>query len=697
MRRLSYGRLFTLVGIVLLAPLLYLQYLQWSGSQDSITFNQKESYGVENITPARELLQQTARQRVMLAAQGRGEGGYNADLQAQKSRMREISSRLEKVTKRLGPAIADLNGEQKTVARVKDLVDQIQTFESADGSSGDTDKALADLLAVTNDFVLNYVANFSNLILDPDLDSYYLMDAYTGRLGSLTETLVNIGHLVITRTEAGALTEADRLVLAAYVARARSFTSDLKTNFDTAFANNAAGKLRPAIGATVDTALADVNTFLTMIDAQALGKDKATMTPGEFCNRTTATIDSVQKLHDEVGPQLDGLIVARVDRYSTAQMTGLATGFLAVGLIIYVLLSFYFQVSTELTGKIKEAENLRAQAETENQLLNGNIMDLLTFVANCADGDLTGRAKVTEGALGNVADAMNQMMDNWTQVLGTLIKTIEETQNAGQKVGETAESMAEGATEQAQKLDAATAAVQQIRGNITQVSENANTAVTAASRTQESAFSGAEMVQKIAEEMETLRANVQAGAKKIKSLGDRSMEITGIVGTIAKISEQTNMLALNAAIEAARAGEHGRGFSVVAEEVRKLAERTSMATQDIRTLITSIQAETSESVAAIEEQTRAVEHHAESVTESGQVLQKIQHESTQTSELISDMNRVARDQVPAAEQTLQGMLAVSEIAKETQSSAQTTLKLSKVLGETAERLVTAIGSFRITR
>jgi methyl-accepting chemotaxis protein len=697
MRRLSYGRLFTLVGIVLLAPLLYLQYLQWSGSQDSITFNQKESYGVENITPARELLQQTARQRVMLAAQGRGEGGYNADLQAQKSRMREISSRLEKVTKRLGPAIADLNGEQKTVNRVKDLVDQVQAFETADGSGGDTDKALADLVAVTNDFVLNYVANFSNLILDPDLDSYYLMDAYTGRLGSLTETLVNIGHLVITRTEAGTLGEADRLVLAAYVARARSFASDLKTNFDTAFANNAAGKLRPAIGATVDTALADVTTYLTMIDAQALGKDKATMTPGEICNRTTATIDSVQKLHDEVGPQLDGLIVARVDRYTAAQTTGLATGFLAVGLIIYVLLSFYFQVSTELTGKIKEAENLRAQAETENQLLNANIMDLLTFVANCADGDLTGRAKVTEGALGNVADALNQMMDNWTQVLGTLIKTIEETQNAGQKVGETAESMAHGATEQAQKLDAATAAVQQIRGNITQVSENANTAVTAASRTQESAFSGAEMVQKIAEEMETLRANVQAGAKKIKSLGDRSMEITGIVGTIAKISEQTNMLALNAAIEAARAGEHGRGFSVVAEEVRKLAERTSMATQDIRTLITSIQAETSESVAAIEEQTRAVEHHAESVTESGQVLQKIQHESTQTSELISDMNRVARDQVPAAEQTLQGMLAVSEIAKETQSSAQTTLKLSKVLGETAERLVTAIGSFRISR
>jgi methyl-accepting chemotaxis protein len=693
MRRLSYGRLFTLVGAVLLAPLAYLLYLQVNGTDQSITFNQKEAYGVENIEPARELLQEASRRRLQLTASAKGEQRFDDELATQKRRMRDIAARLETVTKRLGPAMADLSGEQKTVARAKDLLAALQATEVATGDQ--VDSSQRELIAVLNDFILNYVGNYSNLILDPDLDSYYLMDAYTGRLANLTDAIVSAATILVGRLQEGVLVDADRIELAGQVARARGLVGDLRINFQSAFQNNPAGNLKPALGEPVAATLAEVESFLITIDAQALGNGKATLAAVEFCDRASQLVDTVQKLYVDVGPLLTDLIETRVERYSTAKTLGLVSGGIAVLLTIWVLLSFYFQVSSELAGKIKEAQELRGKAEAENQLLNTNIMDLLTFVANCADGNLTGRAKVTEGALGNVADALNQMMDNWEQVLGTLIKTVDETQSAGRQIGATAERMAAGATEQAQKLEAATGTVQQIRGNIHHVSENASTASTAASRTQESAFNGSEMVQKIADEMESLRANVQAGAKKIKSLGDRSMEITGIVGTIAKISEQTNMLALNAAIEAARAGEHGRGFSVVAEEVRKLAERTSMATQDIKGLITSIQAETTESVDAIEQQTRAVEHHAESVADSGQVLQKIHAESTQTSELIADMNRIARGQVPVAEQTLQSMLAVSDIAKETQASAQTTLKLSQVLSGTADRLVGAISNFKI--
>ena len=137
--------------------------------------------------------------------------------------------------------------------------------------------------------------------------------------------------------------------------------------------------------------------------------------------------------------------------------------------------------------------------------------------------------------------------------------------------------------------------------------------------------------------MDSLRANVQSGAKKMKNLGDRSMEITSIVGTISRISEQTNMLALNAAIEGARAGEHGRGFRVVAEEVRKLAERASSATKDIEKLVKAITAETNETIRAIEQQTQVVEDESKTVGTAGELLRKIRSASDQSAGLVANI------------------------------------------------------------
>ncbi len=698
MRRMTYGRLFTLVGALLVAPMAVLLYLQVSGTNAQVVFNQKEIYGVDNIEPARSLMSDLTMRRVQVAAASQGVTEAADQANAAKSRVREHLSALLQTSQRLAHELTDANGSEKTAVRAKELAAAVLGLDQkSDLDPAALDAAHQEVLGTINDFVLNYVANYSNLILDPDLDSYWLMDAYTGRLASLSSTLSSISTRVMLQAREGRLEDKQRLTLAAEIEAARTLVRDLRTNFTTAFDNTKSADLRSTLDPKVSGSLGTVDGYLGLVEAQFLGAQQATNSTADTYHAAGEAVAATHELYRAVGPQLHELIRLRVDSYERARLAGLAAGFVAVLLVIYIMLAFYFQVASELTSKIREAEELRSKAEAENSALNGNIMDLLTFVADCADGDLTAKAKVTEGALGNVADALNQMMDNWTNVLGTLIKTIEETTSAGQKIGAAAEGMASGATQQVQKLEGATTAVQQIRGNITHVSDNAATAVTAASRTQESAFNGAEMVQKIAEEMDTLRSNVQAGAKKIKNLGDRSMEITGIVATIAKISEQTNMLALNAAIEAARAGEHGRGFSVVAEEVRKLAERTSAATQDIRTLISSIQAETSESVAAIEEQTRAVEHHAESVTHSGEVLQKIQHESTQTSELIADMNRTAKDQVPVAEQTLQSMLSVSEIARSTQNSAHQTLELSQELGEAANRLVSAISSFKIAR
>ena len=166
---------------------------------------------------------------------------------------------------------------------------------------------------------------------------------------------------------------------------------------------------------------------------------------------------------------------------------------------------------------------------------------------------------------------------------------------------------------------------------------------------------------------------MQAGAKKMKSLGDRSMEITGIVDTISRISEQTNMLALNAAIEAARAGEHGRGFSVVAEEVRKLAERTASATQEIDKLVKAIHQETNETVQAIERQTQVVEQESQLVGQAGESLTRIRDVSTESASLVTDISSLAKAQVEGTVKVGRTMKEISEIAQATLAGAQGTV------------------------
>lgn len=335
------------------------------------------------------------------------------------------------------------------------------------------------------------------------------------------------------------------------------------------------------------------------------------------------------------------------------------------------------------------------KAEEENRRLQAEIRDLLMVVAAAADGDFTQTARVGEGVLGNLADALNLMFEN----VGELIKSARDVSNrvvdAATQIQVSAEQMAQGAVRQTGDITSTTAAVQEMTANIQSVSENANVASEAARRAEEAAREGGEVVKKIITGMDLLQKNTRASAVKIKRLGERSMEISTIIQTISKISAQTNMLALNAAIEAARAGEHGLGFTVVADEVRKLAERTEAATQEIAQLITAIQAETNEAVSGMERQAEQVEQQTQWVTEAGGALDRILRVSTQSAELVSEISLAANQQVRGATSLSEAMLSVSEVTRQTQVSAEETQRSADSLLAISSELNRAIGVFRV--
>ena len=182
-----------------------------------------------------------------------------------------------------------------------------------------------------------------------------------------------------------------------------------------------------------------------------------------------------------------------------------------------------------------EARTLRQRVEQDNAELQENIMDLLQVVSQASEGDLSVRAKVSAGALGNVADAFNHLLESQRVLIGEILEQLRLTNDTVISITRSSKDMATGATQQTHEILGAVSSVQAICSEIERVSSNARTAAEAAKRTQESALEGARGVQSIVNGMASLRASVQAGAKKMKSLGDRSMEITGIVSNHAPV------------------------------------------------------------------------------------------------------------------------------------------------------------------
>ena len=335
------------------------------------------------------------------------------------------------------------------------------------------------------------------------------------------------------------------------------------------------------------------------------------------------------------------------------------------------------------------------QTESDRDKMQHQVMDLLSVVSSAAEGDLTVKAEVTADALGSVADAFNLMITGLMSLVTQAHNVALEIQRSTTDILHSSDRMKQGAEQQTNQIKNASDAVNTMSNTTQRMAQNADAATQTSLKATQAAIKGGASVTETIKGMQRIRAAVQTTGKKIKGLGERSLEIGAIIEVINEIATQTNLLALNAAIEAARAGEQGRGFAVVADEVRKLAERAARATKDITGLIKGIQVETSEAVTVMEEGTREVEEGTKLADQAGAALREIEQIVKQTAVLMTDITKAADDQVEVTAQVVHSMDTISKLTQETTHGVQDTVSTIGKLADLSTRLTSAIGRFKL--
>jgi methyl-accepting chemotaxis protein len=273
---------------------------------------------------------------------------------------------------------------------------------------------------------------------------------------------------------------------------------------------------------------------------------------------------------------------------------------------------------------------------------------------------------------------------------------IQSLATASEGISAASRDQAHGAELQKDQTNQVAAAMQEMAATVQEVSENSNKAAVASQKAAETAREGGQVVEETLSKMRAIATSVGETGKKVQELGKRSDEIGRISGVIEDIADQTNLLALNAAIEAARAGEQGRGFAVVADEVRKLAERTGNATKEIAEMIRSVQAETRTAVAAMEAGSREVESGVESTRRAGDSLQGIIEMSEQVGDMVTQIATAATQQPATTEPINSNIEQIARIASSTEAGVQQTAGAIQDLSALALNLRQVLGQFRLS-
>ena len=599
-------------------------------------------------------------------------------------------------------------------------VDWNHVIENQKNSDKTIGAGFEDFLPLSNEILgmVRMIMDESTITLDPDPVSYYLSQAVFMEIPELVDEIRktrNFGGAALNRAlieHGGAIMNEDRFRVIESASQSLRLSKNVKYNLNKSMAGNALlkGKLKTKL----ENADKQVDDVLKLTQSELIMVNTPKYSSDGFRMQLSGNLESIFALNDAALKELDGIYGrqlgdARVNLFVTSAIISVifALGFLTT---FYITASISSQVGklVDVVNRLAAGDNkVRAKMETldeigvlgrqfdimvdqreavsaaiqkENEIINNSVIELLQAVAKLSQKDLTIKAPVTEDVTGPVADALNLLTQETAKVLNRVVNVAEDVSNVSRQIKTQSDSIIGVASEEKRQVEQAAnelSAASEVMIDIARLALNCNEAAEKAIKNTDKAE---ETVLSTVQGITTLRDTIRETEKRIKRLGERSQEISGVVNIINNIAERTHTLAINASMHAASAGEAGRGFAVVANEVQKLAENARNATGQISTLVNNIQVETAETVNTMNEAISQVVRGSSLALQAGNEMRETRDT---TAHLVELVQLIADNSKVQSETTLR----LRESAKQIQKGAEHTYEELQIQGQQTDRLL----------